>query len=262
MEFSAKRIKMYLECPRKFLFAYVEQIPVPTTAPLAFGKTIHAVIEQLHLDGDLDEGKAVERFRQIWQRTLDEEQPLFTDAYWTPQRYSRLAQKILSGYIKRHREKPAPLLVEFEFLLPFGEHQLHGVIDRLEEAGGGLVVVDLKSDKTKPSKAELDTDLQFTVYAFAVFELFQQPVEKCVHYHLRTNEELLTYREPEQCQAVLSEVVRFVAQNIQTGFFLPNRGIQCRWCPFAFLCEQDPTWQSQSPVGGNLPLPVLNTNRR
>ncbi len=262
MELSAKRLKTFLECPRKFQFAYLDQIPVPLPASLAFGRTIHAVIEELHLDGEWEERRAVERFRQLWQQVLEGEQPLFLDARWTPDRYAKLAEKILFGYIKRHRDKPSPLLVEFEFLLPFGEHQLHGIVDRLEEEEDGLVIVDLKSDKTKPSKAELDTDLQFTTYAWAVWQLFGLPVKRCVHYHLRTNEELMTYREPERCGAVLAEVVRFVVQNIQAGSFPPNRGIQCRWCPFAFLCEQDPTWQSQSPVGGNLPLPMLNTNRR
>lgn len=253
MELSAKRLKTYLECPRKFQFAYIDQIPFPLPASLAFGKAIHAVIEQFHIDG-LDENSSVKMFRQIWRQLIDEERPIFLDRRWTPERYERLAEKILVGYIKRHLGKPSPLLVEFEFTVPFGEHYLHGVIDRIDEGNEGLVVVDLKSEKTKPSKAELDMDLQFTVYTFAVSRLFGLPVERCVHYHLRTNEELVTYRDLGRCQLVLSEVTKFVVQNIQSGFFHPNRGIQCRWCPFSFLCEQDPTWISQSPLGGNLPM--------
>ncbi|MEM2355477.1 MAG: PD-(D/E)XK nuclease family protein [Candidatus Bathyarchaeia archaeon] len=256
MELSAKRLKTYLECPRKFQFAYIDQIPSPLPASLAFGKAIHAVIEQFHIDG-LDENSSIKMFRQIWRRVIEEERPIFSDRRWTPERYERLAEKILLGYINRHRFKPSPLLVEFEFVIPFGEHSFHGVIDRIDEGEGGLVVVDLKSEKSKPSKAELDTDLQFTVYTFAVNKLFGLPVEKCVYYHLRTNEELVTHRDLDRCQLVLSEVTKFVVQNIQSGFFPPNRGIQCRWCPFSFLCEQDPEWANQSPLGGNLPVPEI-----
>ena len=258
MEFSARRLKTFLECPRKFQFTYIDQIPVPTPSPLAFGKTIHEVIESIHLDGLWEESKAFSLFRSLWERRQREEPILFTDQ--TPEKYEKLAEKILSGYIRRQKELPPPLLVEFEFSIPFGEVQLHGFIDQIREEGEGLVIVDLKSDKSKPSRAELDMDLQFTIYAFAAHQIFHQPIKACIHYHLRTNEEILTYREPERCAETIGEVIRFVTQNIKVGVFPPNRGIQCRWCPFAFLCERDPVWQSQAPLGENSPL--LNETKR
>lgn len=258
MEFSAKRLKTFLECPRKFQFTYLDQIPVPTPASLAFGKTLHETIELIHLDGLWDERRAFSLFRSLWEKRQQEEPLLFTDR--TPKHYEGLAEKILSGYLKRQRHRPPPLLIEFEFSLPFGEDQLHGVIDQIREEGEGLVIVDLKSDKSKPSKAELDMDLQFTLYAFAAHQIFRRPILACCHYHLRTNEELWTGRDPERCAETLREVIAFVAQNIKAGFFPPNRGLQCRWCPFAFLCERDPLWQKQAPLGGNAPF--LNNSRR
>jgi hypothetical protein len=92
MEFSARRLKTFLECPRKFQFTYIDQIPVPTPSPLAFGKTIHEVIESIHLDGLWEESKALSLFRSLWEKRQREEPILFTDQ--TPEKYEKLAEKI------------------------------------------------------------------------------------------------------------------------------------------------------------------------
>jgi DNA helicase-2/ATP-dependent DNA helicase PcrA len=250
MEFSARRLKTFLECPRKFQFTYLDQIPVPTPSPLAFGKTIHEVIETIHLEGLWDEAKAFSLFRSLWEKRQREEPILFTDQ--PPEKYEKLAEKILSGYLRRQKELPPPLLVEFEFSVPFGETLLHGFIDQIREEREGLVIVDLKSDKSKPSRAELDMDLQFTLYAFAAHQIFHQPIKACVHYHLRTNEEILTYRDPERCAETIGEVLRFVTQNLKAGVFPPEPRDSVQVVSLRFPMREGPSLAKPSPFGRKL----------
>lgn len=235
MRLSPTRLKTYLGCPKQYRLRYVEEVQVPLTGALAFGRVLHQVIESLHRDGGMDEQIAYQRFDQAWRETLEQE-VIFKEGKVSEEEYLDLADEILRGYVSKHRDRPPPLLVEFGFELPWEDHTLSGVIDRIDETAEGLVIVDLKTNRNKPTQEDLDHDLQLTLYSWGVERVLGAPVAYCVHYHLRKNEELITRRGPKDYERAFEEMVVPVVKGIEIGLYPPLIGIHCRWCDYRQIC--------------------------
>jgi len=244
VKLSATRLKTLLTCPRQFRYLYVDEIPAVFTGPLAFGQVIHEVIHRLQVHsvetGDvLDVEYAFQQFASLWQEVLQRDRPLFKNGATEVQQYRNLADVMLKGYVERHKDATPPLVVEYPFTLPWGEHVIEGIVDRLDEGESGLIIVDFKTGKRKPSPKDLQTDLQLTIYAYAVEQLFDQPVERIVYYHLRDQTPLVTTRSEGDFRWLLDEVVPYAVQRIEAGAFAPRFGYWCRFCHFKELCQAE-----------------------
>jgi len=130
--------------------------------------------------------------------------------------------------------------VEFEFNLDLGENfpfELKGFMDVITEDG---VIIDHKiySPYSVPSQAELDKDLQLSVYALAYRLHFGKEeiglredmmIKKKDGIHIKTME---TKRTQQQLDIAI-EIIEGVATAIQNNIFIPNpNGWHCseKWC--------------------------------
>jgi putative RecB family exonuclease len=248
LRLSATRAKLYLQCPRAYRYQYVDEIPIPITGALAFGSVIHRVLHNLHqwslAQGEpLNEAVALYEFARLWDEAMEHDHPLFKDDADLVG-YSALAPVILLGYIEEHRGKAPPVLLEYPFEIgiegegPF-PYTLRGVIDRVDEEEDGLVIVDFKTGKRKPSPKLLGEDLQLTIYAWAARELFGQRVKRVVYYHLRDQTPLPVERSDDALAALTDMTLPHVAMGIVQGHFDPHPSFYCRWCPHRELCTQE-----------------------
>jgi RecB family exonuclease len=246
---SATRVKLYLQCPRQYRYRYVEEIPTPLTGALAFGKVIHQVLYNLQLwavtHGEpFTESIAWYDFSRLWAETVTTQNPLFKNAD-EPGEYSALARLMLAGYVEAHREKPPPILLEYPFEIAMQvedsgrKYLLRGVIDRIDYSQEGLVIVDYKTGKRKPSPRQLQEDLQLTIYAFAAIQLFGQDVQQLVYYHLRDQSELMAARDESELQTLTQVTLPQVADGIAGERFAPCPGYYCRFCDYRERCRAE-----------------------
>jgi ATP-dependent helicase/DNAse subunit B len=101
IKLSATRLKTYLVCPRQFRYRYIDEVPTVLTGALAFGKTIHQVIHDLHqwsiYSGEpLNEHIALSDFARLWEQVITEQKPHLNDVSEIAT-YARLAELILMG---------------------------------------------------------------------------------------------------------------------------------------------------------------------
>lgn len=246
IKLSASRIKTYLTCPRQFRYRYVDGLPTVLTGALAFGKVIHQVIHDLHQwsiysNEPLHEEIALSNFARLWEQTIDEQKPEFKSDDEMIE-YAKLAELILFGYIEAHRDKAQPFLMEFPFEIELHDehyghnYSLRGIIDRIDQTDDGLIVVDFKSGKRKPSLRDLAGDVQFSVYAFASGYIFGQEVRELVLYHLRDQTSLVTSRKPEQIRQLTNSLMPHVVRGIADSKFAPHLGYWCNFCEFKARC--------------------------
>ncbi len=238
---SATRLKSYLTCPRQFKYSYVDGIPSVPTSPLVFGRVLHETLCFSH-EWQMANGtlppiiEVLLHFDTAWQSALDVEQPFFRPNALTPQAHQTLAHELLRAFLASpHNTKP-PLTVELAFEVEAAGHKFCGVMDRVDEGENGLVIVDFKSGARKPQPAELETELQFTLYAFAAEKVLGQRVERVVHYHLRDGSFLETQRGEEDFAWMLDKLIPYVAENVEREEFAPRYGHWCNWCDFRELC--------------------------
>jgi len=249
IKLSATRVKTYLQCPRQYRFHYVDEIPTMLTGALAFGQVIHQELHNLQMwrltHGEpLSATVAMYDFTRLWEEIEAVEKPFFkTDTEFTE--YEELASLILSGYVEAHRELPPPILLEYPFEIPLHDdttgrkYLLRGIIDRVDQADDGLIIVDYKTSKRKPSPKQLSEDLQLTIYTFAANHLFEQNVTRIVYYHLRDQTELEVSRSDEALKVLLSETLPTVADNIASEHYEPKPGYYCRFCDYREICNEE-----------------------
>jgi RecB family exonuclease len=246
---SATRVKMYLQCPRQYRYRYVDEIPTVLTGALAFGQVIHRVLYNLQLwaitHGEpFTESIAWYEFSRLWNEIVNDQNPLFKCAD-EPSEYSALAKVMLTGYIEAHREKPPPILLEYPFEIAMQdessgrEYLLRGVIDRIDYGNDGLVIVDYKTGKRKPSPRQLQEDMQLTIYAFAARQLFGQDVQHVVYYQLRDQSELLTEHTESELQTLVQSILPQAAAGIERERFGPRPGYYCRFCDYRTVCRAE-----------------------
>ncbi|MFP3713083.1 PD-(D/E)XK nuclease family protein [Puerhibacterium sp. TATVAM-FAB25] len=131
----------------------------PDATHQTLGTLVHAIAE------DLPRGSLAELRAELDRRWPQ----LALPDGWPSRQLRRRAERMverLAAYLAAAGE---PLLVEAEFDLEVGRARLRGKIDRVEAAGDGAVVVaDLKTGRSAPSKADSAEHPQLGAYQLAV----------------------------------------------------------------------------------------------
>src|SRR5690348_3504386 len=133
MRVSASMLNTWVACSLKAKFHYLERLPETTGSKTVYGSCIHAALALYNTNGgDL---KAAEKaFLIYW----NEPELLGTkiDYFDRMTTYGGLRAKGLETLREYHAklrwEDRQVLAVEHPFLVPFGRHQLEGIVDLLE----------------------------------------------------------------------------------------------------------------------------------
>lgn len=171
--YSASQLKMVMRCPLQAKFSYVDRIGSAQSGAATYGTIMHYVTEQYDRGMTLKEATAL--FLQLW---AEPERLGVKPDYW-PYRtsfesYKKRGLAAIQSYANLNMwGRPQIIAHEYPFLVPFGDHEIRGVIDRLELRTTGnkkkiLTVTDKKTAAKKPSKYDLRTDIQFTIYLMAL----------------------------------------------------------------------------------------------
>lgn len=128
------------------------------------------------------------------------------------------------------------MALERLFYIDIDGIKLRGFIDRVDKLdGGGLAIVDYKTNKELFNNDYLEKDLQLTLYQLATEQTWQLPVERLILYHLRSNTPCVC---PPRSKAQLEQARRLVlevAENITSGRFPATENQYCP-CDFPEHC--------------------------
>ena len=223
---SATRLKSLLLCPRQFKYAYIDLIPSVPTAPLGFGRVLHETLCFLH-EHQMAERQllsiieVLQHFDRLWIQALDEEDPFFRIGAPAPEAHTTIAHEILRAFVSAQENNAPPVVAELAFEVETAGHRLCGIIDRVDEGESGLIIVDFKSGQRKPPLAEVERDLQLTLYAFAARQVLGQPVEQVIYYHLRDGSQLTTTRDASHFDWLRDTVLPHSVQLLEREQFPP-----------------------------------------
>ena len=163
-KFDNSTIGVYKECPRKYYWRHVKGL-VPAgghgSAPLAFGSSIHLALDTWY--GDKDDAKALKVFDKDWDVTLDD-----------GKRTTGTGHRLLKMYFNRYRDAPIELIAsEMEFVLPFGDYEYWGRIDKVLSWDCMTWVMDHKTTSGMNDLffAGANPNFQFEGYVWAAQQL-------------------------------------------------------------------------------------------
>ncbi len=254
MVLSASALEGLLTCPARWFLEREAGGAAATTSAQGFGSVVHGIADRLareqfpadvrveDLLEHVDRVWGLMRFRTPWSRPREREEIRAALAKLLAWHRRPGGREILAT----ERELRATVVVEGEPV------RLHGFADRLEiDAAGRVVVVDLKTAKQHPSRAEVEEHPQLALYQLAVEngavdDLLDRP-------GVPGGAELLQLRTPkpqavvQQQEAPVAEAdgrrpvevrVAEAVRRIRDEDFPARAGKHCAVCPFTSLCPQ------------------------
>lgn len=278
---SHSSIGMYLECPMKWHFRYVQKVPEKPKHFFSFGKSVHDALEFFYSVKTLPPPSLPEVLRYLDDHWLCEG---YKDAKQEAD-YKEQGRGILKEYHARHVDDyRIPYFVEYGFNLDVAGVKVTGFVDRIDKVGDDrIAILDYKTGKAFGKDAAVNSD-QLTMYQMACEELLGLKVERLTLYHLPSQTPVTS--EPHsaaQVQALRERVVR-VAADIKenaaklergelkhfptvfernTALGKPSSGMSaeqiCHWCDFKPLC---PAWSHQYPKPEAAESPALKDDAK
>jgi CRISPR/Cas system-associated exonuclease Cas4 (RecB family) len=151
--------------------------------------------------------------------------------------YLEHGRQVLAQY---HRENAGsyriPAALEFRFRIDVEGVSVSGVIDRMDRIpGGGYEIIDYKTNRRLPPQAQIDRDLQLSVYHLAAKEVWGIEPERLTLYYLLPGQRMSTTRTVSDTDELRRRIAT-VAARIEAGKFEPRQNPLCDWCDFQRLC--------------------------
>jgi len=130
------------------------------------------------------------------------------------------------------------IAVEKSFAIDVNGSVLKGRFDRVESDGDAIRVIDFKTSPPR-SQEEIDADLQLSIYALAVEEVFKKPCSELMFLFL--SDEGVIERSTARSESQLKDARKQI-QNIEGRIEgkdfhpTPSAGV-CRCCPYKGVCD-------------------------
>ncbi len=252
--FSFSQLVAFRTCPLQYKFAHILKIPVFGKGTFSFGKTMHNTL-QAFLTAWMERAGKRQESLFATPATKQTELPVsmaelltqYTDSWqddWFEndlerERYRKEGKDSLAAfYAQCKTTPPTPIALERAFSLKIGDITLKGRIDRIDQAGDGVEIIDYKTGTPKTDNGIKKEDKeQLYLYQMAAEELFGYKVIKLTYHYLRDHSKVSFLAEPEELLEMREEITDRVAR-IRTSDFSPKPSeFTCKYCDFKDICE-------------------------
>ncbi|MBU1124269.1 PD-(D/E)XK nuclease family protein [Patescibacteria group bacterium] len=270
MAISYSQLRLYKLCPRQYEYASIKKLPRGINVYESFGSSVHNALKRW---GELEVEATRIRNPESGIRNLGNGQlGMFEEKQEVDSRLSSVdclldlwhQSFIINTYENRveadfHRKRGEEVMrkfyewwsassrevvaVEKSFKIDVSGVEVSGRIDRIERFGirnpeSGIRVVDFKTSPPK-TQEQVDSDLQLSIYAMAVQELYGEPCSELILLFLNEEgvEEVVTQRNEGQLKDAAKQI-QMLSEGIGSGEFrpTPSAGV-CKRCPYKGVCD-------------------------
>lgn len=241
LRLSVSKTKTFIDCKKKFQYAYIEKLPRKEWEHHTFGKFCHKVLEDFHL-------AYINGSTEPFNKTMSK---AFKDAVieyknLMTQEMKKECWEIIDQYLKlisldkKNNSLPNVLACEKSFNFALSEKvSLNGMIDRVQiDADNVLHVCDYKTVKNK--KYIKNDFFQLLTYAYVM--LLEDPSLtkiRASYILLRHNFEYITteFSVPE-ILTIKDKYLEYARQMIEEKEFTPNPTPLCGYCDYLNSCPE------------------------
>ncbi|MBX6371531.1 MAG: PD-(D/E)XK nuclease family protein [Acidothermus sp.] len=253
------QLGVFLECPRRYRLTYLDRPRLPLAPPTALqtiGRAVHrALADWWHLP-------VASRTPEVAAGLLDDRWSTdgFRDADQARRWLDRFREYV-RGYVAALDPLAEPLGVERTVAAVAGTVALSGRIDRLDDRGEELVVVDYKTGLSPPSDDDARTSMALALYAFMAERMFRRPCRRVELHHLPSGAVVRWCHTEEARERFVTRAQQIVDDlrtatelaasqdpGVRDAAFPARPGPLCGWCPVRRHCpaavgaERDP-WE-------------------
>jgi len=241
---SHSQIRLYSECPQKYYFAYIEEIPTRINEKVFLGEIFHSTVENYftrQINGSRPDDEAtIAAFLDAFATSAKER-----DIVWqVPQRETRARGVAFVRHFLAHLAPTMkPMMVEKELSADIEEIgvTLKGVIDLLET---DFSITDFKTTTSKWSASKARHSLQMIIYKY-LFDRNFGNVHGVLKYeifyaknaaHVR-HQSLHVLPGADDITQMLV-LIGHITEKIRQGIFYPQANPFCATCDFLTVCRE------------------------
>ncbi len=246
-------------CPRRWKFKYVDLLPEPSGQAALIGSFAHLVLEHLCLlpAPDRTIARAKELARSLWDEFAATEDYVALELDQDGGRSFRWgAWQCIAGLWSL--EDPSTVEVvstEEKVRTHLGDVPFVGIIDRVDQVDGGLVVTDYKSGTLPGIRWREDKIQQVMLYAAALHaETGVMPRSARLLYLKQSIVDIpVTPVKIDDAVDQFRTTWSAVQGACSSEAFEARPGVLCGWCPFAARCPEGQQELAQREASGRLP---------
>ena len=236
LRLSASAIRTYIDCPLRFKYSYLMEVPEPPTVYFDLGKIVHSVIEQLtnrQKNGIMpSEETALDLLGKLWNSNSFESEIQENQA-------KVKAKDMIRNYLQWVSNNPnIPIGVEQEFNIEFESVPFRGFIDRIEQTSdGGVELVDFKTGNVYENSKSIREDLQINIYAMGTKKLYNRLPKRASLYYVKHDKTVAYEVTTIQLDKVKGIIEDNVKRILNEEFEATPSYTVCRTCPYSPICD-------------------------
>lgn len=242
---TPSRLTTWLDCPRRYRMTYLDRPAPQRTGPWGHntvGATVHLALARW------------------WSEPLDRRTPAVArallDRAWTTDGFSGAAQaerwRVRAGdmverYVATLDPYDEPVGVERTVSTRSSRLAVSGRVDRIDQRGDELVVVDYKTGRSVLTTDDARGSLALALYALAAARTLRRACTRVELHHLPTGSvvafdhtEQSLARHLSRAEAIGEEAVAAAEALLEGGdpeaLFPARPGSMCGWCDYARSC--------------------------
>lgn len=242
------RLSTWLDCPRRYRFAYLDRPAPPKGPPWAHntvGIAVHAALADwwsLPFPQRLP-GRGVDLVRKRWSGEG------FADAEQAAAVRERAAVWV-EEYLLRVDPADEPVGIERTVAAPTGRLAVSGRVDRIDvDREGRLVIVDYKAGRRPPEPDDARNSLALALYAVAASRTLRRECFRVELHHVPTGTVAAHDHTPASVERKVAEAesiahdcaradTAHAAGHTGDDTFPPHTSRLCSWCDFRRHCPQ------------------------
>ena len=250
---TPSKLAAFADCPRRYRHAYVDRPTPPKGPPWAHntvGSAVHAALRSWwELPRDRRTAASARQLLYgVWSDTG------FRDAEQSAEWRSRAAGW-LTDYVATLDPDDEPVGTERQVAATTQALAVSGRVDRIDQRGDELVVVDYKTGRVPSTEDEARGSPALALYVLGVQRTLRRPCRRVELHHLpsgtvaafeHTERSLANHvRRAEDIAADIAAATQRVEDGVHPDEAFPTvPGRQCAWCDFRPSC---PTGQAATP---------------
>jgi DNA helicase-2/ATP-dependent DNA helicase PcrA len=236
MQFSASKIKEYIDCPLKFKYNAILQIPAPGKTHLQIGTGVHAIFEEMSKQKMQGRTPILKDAMKLLDDSWDS--AAFSSVTQEKQERSKMEKMVEFWFDFEQNNSNEIIAMEERFDIDVNGSKFIGFIDRIDRTPSGeYIIIDYKTSKTPYTKKELKEDVQIALYCLAVKEKYGKLPVKAGHMYVHPNVAKLNLIDiqDKNIDTILEKIKEAVKGILDEDFELkvqPN----CYHCDYISIC--------------------------
>ena len=248
--YSYSRLNCYLQCPRKYRFAYIDRIKteIKETIESFTGNIVHETLRKLYKDLMYEKMNTLEELleylRNQWRRKWNNG-ILITSEDYTPDNYLKMAERFVRDYYKRYYpfNQSRTIALEERIIVDLdgtGRYKILGYIDRLAYRDGGIYEIhDYKTNMTLPINKYIEQDIQLPIYAIGVKDRYPDARDiRLIWHFLAFDREIEIRKDEEEFEELRQYLISLIRRIEHADEFPAKPSVLCDWCEYKQICGE------------------------